>query len=256
MKPQTLIAVVLTGAFRITHAQDGAEAASAGNAVPAGGSGVGSGMMGSQNAGPAAQAGAGSSVDTDSARYGSADGHGKGQGKAIGLKKKPDATLAVLPVLVDVTGNLVGPYLPVAGSVILRVQGAIIAAGVTNQIDVAAPYGSLGQQSGSTYRWVVQDQTWFLSADCSGPPIPLALGGLRPVAYTQEATTGKLTAYIGGSGRSTAKPANSVRQPSLGQGPQGGQCLQKTPFGGVIQGFDVEQTVVISQRFPEPLTLR
>ncbi len=171
-------------------------------------------------------------------------------------KKKPESNLPELPALVDATGKVAGPYVPSGQTVILRIDGALIAATVTNQLDVNIPFPSLGQQSGSTYRWALGEVTWFLSSDCSGPPIPLASAGLRPVAFTQDKRTGALTAYIGGTGLSTPKPANSVRQPSLGKGPQGGQCTQQFPFGGTIQGFDVEQTVVVSQRFPEPLTVR
>ncbi|MBC7514009.1 MAG: hypothetical protein H7234_06185 [Herminiimonas sp.] len=160
------------------------------------------------------------------------------------------------PVMLDATGKVAGLYVPSAGTVILRLEDAIIAAAVTNQLDVNTPFASLGSQSGSTYRWTIQELTWFLSTDCTGPPIPLASAGLRPVAYTQDRRSGTLTAYIGGSGRSAPRPANSVRQPTLGSGPLSGQCSQKTPFGGVIEGFDVAQTVVLSQRFPEPLTVR
>ena len=159
-------------------------------------------------------------------------------------------------VLVDAAGKVAGLYLPSTRTVEMRLQNTVIAAAVTNQLEVNTPYSTLGQQSGSTYRWTVQEQTWFLSTDCSGPPIPLATTGLRPVAYTQDLTTGAVTAYIGGTGNSTPRPANSVRQPSLGLGPLSGKCNQQTPFGGVIQGFDVEQTFVLSQRFVEPLTQR
>lgn len=159
-------------------------------------------------------------------------------------------------VLVDATGKVVGTYLPVTDNVVLHVQNALIVASVTNQFDVNAPFASLGEQSGLTYRWAIRGQTWFLSADCSGPPIPLTSSGLRPVAYTQNRTSGALTAYIGGIGRSTAKRANSVRQAALGGGPQSGQCLQQAPFGGSIQGFDVESVVNISQRFPEALSVK
>ena len=76
------------------------------------------------------------------------------------------------------------------------------------------------------------------------------------MAFLQDRRTGALTAYIGGPGRSAPRPANSVRQPLLGLGPQSGQCVQQFPFGGVIEGFDVEQTVVLTQHFPEPLTVR
>lgn len=172
------------------------------------------------------------------------------------LLKKPESKVPEPPVLVDATGKVVGLYVPSARTVILRLQDATIAASVTNQLDVNTPYTSLGEQSGSTYRWAIQEQTWFLSSDCSGPPIPLAAGGLRPVAYTQDKRTGALTAYIGGTGISTPKRANSARQPTLGLGPLSGQCSQQAPFGGAIQGFDVEQTVVLSQRFREPLTVR
>ena len=159
-------------------------------------------------------------------------------------------------VLVDANGKVVGTYLPVTDNVILHVQNALIVADVTNQFDVNAPFASLGEQSGSTYRWAIRGQTWYLSADCSGPPIPLANAGLRPVAYTQDRNSGALTAYIGGIGRSTAKRANSMRQAALGGGPQSGQCLQQAPFGGSIQGFDVESVFNLSQRFPEALSVK
>ena len=159
-------------------------------------------------------------------------------------------------VLVDAAGKLVGTYLPVTGSVIVNVQNALIVAEVTNQFDVNIPFPSQGEQSGSTFRWTVRGQTWFLSSDCSGPPIPLAGSGLRPVAYLQDRNTGVLTAFIGGSGRSTAKRANSVRQQVLGGGPVSGACVQESPFGGSIQGFDVESVVNLSQRFPEMLTVQ
>ena len=159
-------------------------------------------------------------------------------------------------VLVDAAGKLVGTYLPVTGNVIVNVQNALIVADITKQFDVNAPFASLAEQSGSTYRWAIRGQTWFLSTDCSGPPIPLANSGLRPVAYTQDRSSGALTAYIGGVGRSTAKRANSVRQAALGSGPQSGQCLQQAPFGGSIQGFDVDSVVNLSQRFPEALIVR
>ena len=174
----------------------------------------------------------------------------------VSFKIKTGSHLPEPPALFDATGRIVGLYVPSAGSVILRLEDAIIAAAVTNQLDVNTPFASLGPQSGSTYRWTIQEQTWFLSTDCSGAPIPLASTGLRPVAYTQDRHTGALSAYIGGTGRSAPRPANSVRQPTLGLGSLSGQCSQKTPFGGVIEGFDVERTVVLSQRFPEPLTVR
>ncbi len=170
--------------------------------------------------------------------------------------KKPVATRPDSLILVDAAGKLVGTYLPVTGNVIVNVQNALIVATVTNQFDVNIPFGSLGEQSGSTLRWAIHGETWFLSADCSGPPIPLANSGLRPVAYTQDRTSGALTAYIGGTGRSTAKRANSVRQAALGGGPQGGQCVQQSPFGGSIPGFDVVSVVNLSQRFPGALTVQ
>ena len=158
-------------------------------------------------------------------------------------------------VLVDAAGKTVGLYSPTSSSVILNVQNALIVADVSNQLDVNVPFASLGEQSGSRFKWAIRGETWFLSTDCSGQPIPLANTGLRPVAYTQDRATGTLTAYIGGAGRSTAKRANSVRQAALGGGPGGGQCQRQSPFGGAIQGFDVEHVVNISQRYPEALTV-
>lgn len=170
--------------------------------------------------------------------------------------KKPAVVRPDPLVLVDAAGKLVGAYLPVTGNVIVNVQNALIVADVTNQFDISTPFGSLGEQSGSTYRWTIRGQTWFLSNDCSGPPIPLAGSGLRPVAYLQDRNSGVLTAYIGGSGRSTAKRANSVRQQVLGGGPGSGSCAQESPFGGSIQGFDVESVLNLSQRYPEALTVQ
>ncbi len=160
------------------------------------------------------------------------------------------------PVLVDATGKIAGLYSPATTTVVLKLGEALILANVTNQLDVNAPFTSLGEQSGSTLRWAIVGQTWFLSSDCSGPPIPLASGGLRPVAYTQDRATGALTAFIGGAGISSARPANSVRQAALGGGPFSGQCVTQTPAGGTIQGFDIVQTMNISQRFPPPLTVQ
>ena len=159
-------------------------------------------------------------------------------------------------VLVDATGKLVGTYLPVTENVIVNVENALIVADVTNQLDVNIPFPSQGEQSGSTFRRTIRGQTWFLSSDCSGPPIPLAGSGLRPVAFLQDRNSGVLTAYIGGTGRSSAKRANSVRQQMLGGGPASWSCVQQSPFGGSIQGFDVESVVNLSQRFPEALTVQ
>lgn len=159
-------------------------------------------------------------------------------------------------MLVDATGKLVGTYFPVTGNVILNVQNALIIADVTNQSDVNTPFPSLGEQSGSTLRWAIRGQTWFLSSDCSGPPIPQSGNGLRPVAYTQDRNSGVLTAYIGGAGRSTPKRANSVCQQTLGGGPSSGECQQQAPFGGSVQGFDIDSVVNILQRFPSPLSIQ
>ena len=171
-------------------------------------------------------------------------------------KKRPLENRPEPLVLVDAADKIAGLYFPDSSTVELKFLDVRILAHVTNQFDVNAPFGSLGEQSGSIYRWAIVGQTWFLSADCSGPPIPLASGGLRPVAYTQDRSDGALTAYIGGAGRSVAKPANSYRQAALGGGPNSGQCFTQAPTGGTIQGFDIEQIVKVSQRFPAPLTVQ
>ena len=68
-------------------------------------------------------------------------------------------------------------------NVIVNVQNALIVADVTNQLDVNIPFPSQGEQSGSTFRWTIRGQTWFLSSDCSGPPIPLASFALQSYVY-------------------------------------------------------------------------
>lgn len=159
-------------------------------------------------------------------------------------------------VLVDATGKIVGAFFP-PGGVILNIQGVLIPANVTNQINLVAPFTDSGVQSATKYRWAIAGTTNFLTSNCSGPPVPLASGGLRPVAYTQDLATGVLTAYIGGSGLSVPKFTSSSTLSTLGNGPFSGRCTSGVPAqGGNIQGFDVEQTANISQRYPEPLTVK
>jgi hypothetical protein len=159
------------------------------------------------------------------------------------------------PLLVDARGRVAGRYAPDSNTAILNINGVSIVADVTNQTGIIVPYSDQGDQSGSLYKWTAAQQTWFLSTDCSGPPIPVAFRGLRPVAYVQDANTGAVTAYIGSAGKSKLLPAQSYKQPSIGAGSQPA-CVRQIPARSRIQGFDIEQTVNITQLYPESLSVR
>jgi hypothetical protein len=157
-------------------------------------------------------------------------------------------------LLYDATGKVAGRYFPAPtvelgaplreATVIVNIDGALIQA-------LVVPDRKGGRMNATALRWQTYRPNDFASPDCSGPPlIERTVPGTRPAAFRRDAS-GDLIAYVGVDGVSF--PQRSLAESSYGEG----SCDSYAAEGGVWrQAWLIERIVNITQRFPEPLSVR
>jgi len=132
-----------------------------------------------------------------------------------------------------------------APGVVLTVNGAIVF------VPIRRASGANGHTLASQYVW--GDVTYafsFRTSDCSGPPFVRGepAGNLRPAAVVRQG--GEATLYIAPDSFSSDF-APSVRSMQYVDGP----CTGITPVNRE-EGWTPESSFSLTERFPEPLTVR